>query len=131
MSLFDSISRTIKGLLNDAADSVQDPSRDARQIVRELDDSIGRAENSLIEIEAQVATQRSKRDTADERAKKSRTARSARCNPATRRSRARRSPRRRTPRPSATRSRANSTRSSRRSTSSKARSPTCARAATI
>lgn len=70
MSLFDSISRTIKGLLNDAADSVQDPSRDARQIVRELDDSIGRAENSLIEIEAQVATQRSKRDTADERAKK-------------------------------------------------------------
>ena len=50
MSLFDSVSRTIKGLLNDAADSVQDPSRDARQIV--LDDSIGRAENSLIEIEA-------------------------------------------------------------------------------
>ena len=35
MSLFDSVSRTIKGLLNDAADSVQDPSRDARQIVRE------------------------------------------------------------------------------------------------
>ncbi|MGE8578374.1 MAG: PspA/IM30 family protein, partial [Burkholderia contaminans] len=26
MSLFDSVSRTIKGLLNDAADSVQDPS---------------------------------------------------------------------------------------------------------
>ncbi|RAC57439.1 PspA/IM30 family protein, partial [Burkholderia multivorans] len=70
MSLFDSISRTIKGLLNDAADSVQDPSRDARQIVRELDDSIGRAENSLIEIEAQVATQRSKRDAADDKVKK-------------------------------------------------------------
>ncbi|VWC92740.1 PspA/IM30 family protein [Burkholderia lata] len=70
MSLFDSVSRTIKGLLNDAADSVQDPSRDARQIVRELDDSIGRAENSLIEIEAQVATQRSKRDAADDKVKK-------------------------------------------------------------
>ena len=70
MSLFDSISRTIKGLLNDAADSVQDPSRDARQIVRELDDSIGRAENSLIEIEAQVATQRSKRDAADDKVRK-------------------------------------------------------------
>lgn len=70
MSLFDSISRTLKGLLNDAADSVQDPSRDARQIVRELDDSIGRAENSLIEIQAQVATQRSKRDAADDKAKK-------------------------------------------------------------
>lgn len=68
MSLFDSISRTLKGLLNDAADSVQDPSRDARQIVRELDDSIGRAENSLIEIEAQVAAQRSKHDAADKKA---------------------------------------------------------------
>src|ERR1700729_1892093 len=70
MSLLDSISRTVKGLLNDAADSVQDPSRDARQIVRELDDSIGRAENSLIEIEAQVSTQQSKRDMADQKARK-------------------------------------------------------------
>ena len=70
MSLFDSVSRTIKGLLNDAADSVQDPSRDARQIVRELDDSIGRAENALIEIEAQVATQQSKLDAANEKARK-------------------------------------------------------------
>lgn len=70
MSLFDTISRTIKGLLNDAAESVQDPSRDARQIVRELDDSIGRAENALIEIEAQVVTQQSKRDAAAEKARK-------------------------------------------------------------
>jgi phage shock protein A len=70
MSLLNNISRTLKGLLNDAADSVQDPSRDARQIVRELDDSIGKAENSLIEIEAQVATQQSKRDVADEKVKK-------------------------------------------------------------
>ncbi len=70
MSLFDSISRTLKGLLNDAADSVQDPSRDSRQIVRELDESIGRAENSLIEIQAQVATQQSKRDVAADKAKK-------------------------------------------------------------
>jgi len=70
MSLLDSISRTVKGLLNDAADTVQDPSRDARQIVRELDDSIAKAENSLIEIEAQVATQQSKRDVAAEKAKK-------------------------------------------------------------
>lgn len=70
MSLFDSVSRTLKGLLNDAAESVQDPSRDARQIVRELDDSIGKAENSLIEIQAQVATQQSKRDVAADKAKK-------------------------------------------------------------
>lgn len=70
MSLFDSISRTLKGLLNDAADSVQDPSRDARQIVRELDEGIGRAENSMIEIQAQLANQKSKRDLADEKARK-------------------------------------------------------------
>ena len=70
MSLFNTITRTVHGLLNDAAESVQDPSRDARQIIRELDDSIGRAENSLIEIEAQVATQRSKRDAADDKAKR-------------------------------------------------------------
>lgn len=70
MSLFDSISRTLKGLLNDAADSVQDPSRDARQIVRELDESIGRAENSMIEIQAQLSNQQSKRDLADEKARK-------------------------------------------------------------
>ena len=70
MSLFDTISRTVRGLLNDAAESVQDPSRDARQIVRELDDSIAKAENSLIEIEAQVATQQSKHDAAAEKAKK-------------------------------------------------------------
>ncbi|MCG1047327.1 MULTISPECIES: PspA/IM30 family protein [Mycetohabitans] len=70
MSLLNTISRTLKGLLNDAAESVQDPSRDARQIIRELDDSIAKAENSLIEIEAQVAMQRSKRDVADDKVKK-------------------------------------------------------------
>ncbi|MEX3582934.1 MAG: PspA/IM30 family protein [Burkholderia sp.] len=70
MSLFDSVSRTLKGLLNDAANSVQNPSRDSRQIVRELDDSIAKAENSLIEIEAQVATQRSKRYAAADKIRK-------------------------------------------------------------
>ncbi len=70
MSLFDSISRTRKESSCDAADSVQDPSRDSRQIVRELDESIGKAENSLIEIQAQVATQQSKRDVAADKAKK-------------------------------------------------------------
>jgi phage shock protein A len=69
MSLIDSISRTLRGLLNDAADSVQDPSRDSRQIVRELDDCIAKAENSLIEIQAQVATQQSRRDVAADKAK--------------------------------------------------------------
>jgi phage shock protein A len=70
MSLFDSISRTLKGMMNDAAESVQDPSRDARQIVRDLDGSLAKAENSLVEIQAQVAMQQSKRDAAADKAKK-------------------------------------------------------------
>ncbi len=70
MSLINTVSRTLKGFLNDAADSMQDASRDARQIVRELDDGIGRAEHSLIEIQAQVAMQQSRCDAAAERAKK-------------------------------------------------------------
>jgi phage shock protein A len=94
-----------QGLLNDAADSVQDPSRDARQIVRELDDSIGRAENSLIEIEAQVATQRSKRDAADDKVKKYEDGAKRALQAGDEALARRRSPRRRTRKPSATRSR--------------------------
>ena len=70
MSILNTVMRTLKGLLNDAADSVQDPSRDARQILRELDESIRRAENALIEIEAQVSTQQSKRDLARQKSQK-------------------------------------------------------------
>ncbi|MEJ0003074.1 MAG: PspA/IM30 family protein [Pararobbsia sp.] len=69
MSLINTVSRTLKGLLNDTADSMQDPSRDSRQIVRELDDSVGRAESALIEIQAQVATQQSRRDAVADKAK--------------------------------------------------------------
>ncbi|UDG82288.1 PspA/IM30 family protein [Candidatus Vallotia cooleyia] len=70
MSILNTMSRTLKGLLNDATESVQDPARDARQIVRELDDRITQAENSLLEVEAQVAVHRSKRDIADDKIKK-------------------------------------------------------------
>ncbi|WP_225721686.1 PspA/IM30 family protein [Candidatus Vallotiella sp. (ex Adelges kitamiensis)] len=70
MSVLNIIFRTIKGLLNDAAESVRDPSSEARQIVRELDESIAKAEDSLIEIEAQVSMQRSKHDIADNKVEK-------------------------------------------------------------
>ncbi|MGI4815571.1 MAG: PspA/IM30 family protein [Janthinobacterium lividum] len=70
MSLFSTLSRTFNGLLNDAAEAVKDPSRDARQIVRELDASIDKAQNSLIEVQAQLSTQRSKRDAADDKVKR-------------------------------------------------------------
>ncbi|UDG83021.1 PspA/IM30 family protein [Candidatus Vallotia lariciata] len=70
MSILNIISRRLNGLLNDAAESAQDPGRDARQIVRELDESISKAEDSLIEIEAQVSMQRSKRDIANYNAEK-------------------------------------------------------------
>ncbi|WP_216796979.1 PspA/IM30 family protein [Candidatus Vallotia tarda] len=70
MSILNIILRKLKGLLNDAAESAQDPASDARQIVRELDESIAKAEDSLIEIEAQVAMQRSKHDIADNKVEK-------------------------------------------------------------
>lgn len=62
MSFFESITRTIKGALNDSADALADPARDARQIVRDLDESIGRAESALTDIKAQLTVLESKHD---------------------------------------------------------------------
>jgi phage shock protein A len=62
MHFLDSLTRTIKGVLNDSADAIADPARDARQIVRDLDESIGRAESALTDIKAQVTVLESKRD---------------------------------------------------------------------
>jgi phage shock protein A len=62
MHFLDSLTRTIKGVLNDSADAIADPARDARQIVRDLDESIGRAESALTDIRAQVTVLESKRD---------------------------------------------------------------------
>jgi phage shock protein A len=62
MHFLDSLTRTIKGVLNDSADAVADPARDARQIVRDLDDSIGKAEAALTDIKAQLTVLISKHD---------------------------------------------------------------------
>ena len=62
MHFLDSLTRTIKGVLNDSADAIADPARDARQIVRDLDESIARAESALTDIKAQLAVLESKRD---------------------------------------------------------------------
>ncbi len=62
MHFLDSLSRTIKGVLNDSADAVADPARDARQIVRDLDDSIAKAESALTDVRAQLTVLQSKHD---------------------------------------------------------------------
>jgi len=62
MHFLDSLTRTIKGVLNDSADAAADPARDARQIVRDLDDSIGKAESALTDIRAQLTVLESKHD---------------------------------------------------------------------
>jgi phage shock protein A len=62
MHFLDSLTRTIKGVLNDSADAVADPARDARQIVRDLDDSIAKAESALTDIKAQLTVLESKHD---------------------------------------------------------------------
>lgn len=62
MHFLDSLTRTIKGVLNDSADAVADPARDARQIVRDLDDSIAKAEAAMTDVKAQLTVLESKRD---------------------------------------------------------------------
>jgi phage shock protein A len=62
MHFLDSLTRTIKGVLNDSADAVADPARDARQIVRDLDDSIAKAESAMTDVKAQLTVLESKRD---------------------------------------------------------------------
>lgn len=51
--ILDKLSRTIKGLANDALDAVADPGRDARQIVRELEEQIRQAESALLDVKAE------------------------------------------------------------------------------
>lgn len=65
MSFFESISRTVKGLLNDAAEAAQDPARDARQIVRDLDENIAKAESALVDVQAQVTVLKANIQNAD------------------------------------------------------------------
>lgn len=70
MSILDRISRLLAGTANDALDKLADPGRDARQIVRELDDQIGKANSSLLDAEAEYVLLRGKKDAADADASK-------------------------------------------------------------
>lgn len=63
-SLFSKLSTQLKGALHDAADSMEDAGRTARQIIRDLDDQIGKAEEGLIEVEAEYRQTITKRDNA-------------------------------------------------------------------
>ena len=60
--IFEKLSRTIKGLANDALDAAADPGRDARQIVRELEEQIQRAEAALLDVRAEYELMRSGKD---------------------------------------------------------------------
>jgi len=60
--IFEKLSRTIKGLANDALDAAADPGRDARQIVRDLEDQIQRAESALLDVRAEYELMRSGKD---------------------------------------------------------------------
>lgn len=53
MSFLEKISRTISGLLNDAAESTSDAGRDARQIVREMEEKIQEVENAVLNVKAE------------------------------------------------------------------------------
>ena len=53
MSIFDKIANTFKGAVNDAIDSTADAGRDARQIVRDLEDEIGKVEQAMLDVRAE------------------------------------------------------------------------------
>lgn len=63
-SLFDKISTQVKGVLHDTADKMEDPGRTARQLTRDLDGDLSKAEQALIEVRAEYNVQVSKRDAA-------------------------------------------------------------------
>lgn len=52
-SIFERMTRTLKGLTNDALDAVSDPGRDARQIARDLEAQIQDAESALLDVRAE------------------------------------------------------------------------------
>lgn len=61
-SLFIKLSTQLKGFLHDAADNMEDPGRTARQLVRDLDSSIGQAEEQIVSVRAEFNLMSSKRD---------------------------------------------------------------------
>ncbi|MDO3615373.1 PspA/IM30 family protein [Ralstonia pseudosolanacearum] len=65
MSILDRIGRILAGTANDAIDKLAEPGRDARQIVRELEDQIEKANSSLLDAEAEHEVLRGKLDKAD------------------------------------------------------------------
>lgn len=62
MSLLEKLMRTVKGVANDAVDATSDPARDARQIVRDLDEQIGKAAQAMLDVRAEHEVLKSKRD---------------------------------------------------------------------
>ena len=61
-SLFEKLSTQLKGFMHDTADSMEDPGRTARQLVRDLDNAIGQAEEQIVSVRAEFNLIGSKRD---------------------------------------------------------------------
>lgn len=62
-SLFEKFATQLKGTLHDLADNMEDPGRTARQLVRDIDQAVGLAEEQLVQVRAQLNVLESKRDT--------------------------------------------------------------------
>lgn len=63
-SLFEKFSTQAKGVLHDLADKMEDPGRTAKQLVRDIDQAIGQAEEQMVDVRAQFNLLQSKRDAA-------------------------------------------------------------------
>jgi phage shock protein A len=62
MSIFEKLSHTFRGVVNDALDKSADAGRDARQIVRDLEEQIGKVEQAMLDVRAENEVLKQKRD---------------------------------------------------------------------
>lgn len=63
-SILSKLATQLRGALHDAADSMEDAGRSARQIIRDMDTQIEKAENGLVDVEAEYRMIVAKRDKA-------------------------------------------------------------------
>lgn len=70
MSILDRIVSMVKGTANDTLDKMADPGRDARQIVRDMEEQIAQASSALLDAEAESELLRTKKECAEREVEK-------------------------------------------------------------
>jgi len=61
MAFFKKLMNMVKGVANDTLDAASDPGRDARQVVRDLEDQLDKANQAMLDVRAQNEVLKAKR----------------------------------------------------------------------